>query len=150
MIFLIRIRNQKAEKSYVICGCGDSADNAFFFFFLMIRRPPRSTLFPYTTLFRSTIPRPGLPSSSEFTTHEPLWGINACARPQPSKMAAANVFLNMIPLCLNKKMHGHSSHRLYKEKQCDGFEWLLLESLKWVRTPAMCFPACVFKLLESA
>src|SRR5687767_15682689 len=24
------------------------------FFFLMIRRPPRSTLFPYTTLFRST------------------------------------------------------------------------------------------------
>src|ERR1039457_7522609 len=30
-----------------------------FFFFLMIRRPPRSTLFPYTTLFRSrkTAPR---------------------------------------------------------------------------------------------
>src|SRR5256885_11978913 len=27
----------------------------FFFFFLMIRRPPRSTLFPYTTLFRSKI-----------------------------------------------------------------------------------------------
>src|SRR2546422_10360887 len=27
----------------------------FFFFFLMIRRPPRSTLFPYTTLFRSHI-----------------------------------------------------------------------------------------------
>src|SRR2546422_8319830 len=35
------------------------------FFFLMIRRPPRSTLFPYTTLFRSsgaappTVPAPG-------------------------------------------------------------------------------------------
>src|SRR5258708_27148314 len=27
-----------------------------FFFFLMIRRPPRSTLFPYTTLFRSPTP----------------------------------------------------------------------------------------------
>src|SRR3712207_7330102 len=26
------------------------------FFFLMIRRPPRSTLFPYTTLFRSSLP----------------------------------------------------------------------------------------------
>src|SRR3954470_25085149 len=26
---------------------------AYLFFFLMIRRPPRSTLFPYTTLFRS-------------------------------------------------------------------------------------------------
>src|SRR5208283_5499401 len=31
------------------------------FFFLMIRRPPRSTLFPYTTLFRSRSARP--PSS---------------------------------------------------------------------------------------
>src|SRR2546422_1193859 len=30
-----------------------------FFFFLMIRRPPRSTLFPYTTLFRSLARRPG-------------------------------------------------------------------------------------------
>src|SRR6266446_8007763 len=29
-------------------------DSFLFFFFLMIRRPPRSTLFPYTTLFRST------------------------------------------------------------------------------------------------
>src|SRR6266850_6783218 len=28
----------------------------FLFFFLMIRRPPRSTLFPYTTLFRSREP----------------------------------------------------------------------------------------------
>src|SRR3712207_8755943 len=33
------------------------------FFFLMIRRPPRSTLFPYTTLFRSSSARaPGLSS----------------------------------------------------------------------------------------
>src|SRR2546422_11679318 len=30
----------------------------FFFFFLMIRRPPRSTLFPYTTLFRSLSDNP--------------------------------------------------------------------------------------------
>src|SRR3989442_14351727 len=29
--------------------------SVLFFFFLMIRRPPRSTLFPYTTLFRSSI-----------------------------------------------------------------------------------------------
>src|SRR5476649_3049244 len=32
---------------------GSFSVNCFFFFFLMIRRPPRSTLFPYTTLFRS-------------------------------------------------------------------------------------------------
>src|SRR6478735_10031090 len=29
--------------------------DTFSFFFLMIRRPPRSTLFPYTTLFRSRV-----------------------------------------------------------------------------------------------
>src|SRR5688572_33000079 len=32
---------------------------SLFFFFLMIRRPPRSTLFPYTTLFRSVAAQPG-------------------------------------------------------------------------------------------
>src|SRR5215204_1713423 len=32
---------------------------SLFFFFLMIRRPPRSTLFPYTTLFRSLATAPG-------------------------------------------------------------------------------------------
>src|SRR3712207_7124219 len=31
--------------------------DSFMCFFLMIRRPPRSTLFPYTTLFRSRCPR---------------------------------------------------------------------------------------------
>src|SRR2546429_7822605 len=39
-----------------------------FFFFLMIRRPPRSTLFPYTTLFRSPVhilPKP----RREFLAH---------------------------------------------------------------------------------
>src|SRR5689334_25169380 len=38
----------------------------FFFFFLMIRRPPRSTLFPYTTLFRSVL-MPGISYSSNTT-----------------------------------------------------------------------------------
>src|SRR5262249_60469490 len=32
-----------------------SVSFSVFFFFLMIRRPPRSTLFPYTTLFRSVL-----------------------------------------------------------------------------------------------
>src|SRR5229473_6104437 len=38
------------------------------FFFLMIRRPPRSTLFPYTTLFRSARARhrrPGFPAAGQ-------------------------------------------------------------------------------------
>src|SRR5258708_30563585 len=35
-----------------MCHCSRGSTS---FFFLMIRRPPRSTLFPYTTLFRSSI-----------------------------------------------------------------------------------------------
>src|SRR6478735_10318833 len=38
----------------------------YFFFFLMIRRPPRSTLFPYTTLFRSS-------GASPSSTSRPSW-----------------------------------------------------------------------------
>ena len=38
---------------YSSCRCVTLFPSVFFFFFLMIRRPPRSTLFPYTTLFRS-------------------------------------------------------------------------------------------------
>src|SRR3712207_8833642 len=34
-------------------------NGTYCFFFLMIRRPPRSTLFPYTTLFRSAQSGPG-------------------------------------------------------------------------------------------
>src|SRR6476620_8158411 len=39
-------------------GCGRAGGSVCVcsFFFLMIRRPPRSTLFPYTTLFRSPLP----------------------------------------------------------------------------------------------
>src|SRR4026209_3053915 len=39
----------------MLCG-GLSFFDVVVFFFLMIRRPPRSTLFPYTTLFRSRSP----------------------------------------------------------------------------------------------
>src|SRR5579884_4489867 len=44
-----------------------------FLFFLMIRRPPRSTLFPYTTLFRSCRPRatPSAPGGTSWVITEP-------------------------------------------------------------------------------
>src|SRR5438093_8390799 len=42
------------------CCCRSLLCFVFLFFFLMIRRPPRSTLFPYTTLFRSRSDRPAL------------------------------------------------------------------------------------------
>src|SRR5690606_41615229 len=35
-----------------------------FIFFFMVRRPPRSTLFPYTTLFRSSVSRPDFCTAS--------------------------------------------------------------------------------------
>ena len=47
-------------------GCGK---NHLLVFFLMIRRPPRSTLFPYTTLFRS----------SKLTAHAEVSAIRAAA-----------------------------------------------------------------------
>src|SRR5436190_4932853 len=37
--------------------CSYSILQIILFFFLMIRRPPRSTLFPYTTLFQPRLPR---------------------------------------------------------------------------------------------
>src|SRR2546430_10555412 len=42
------------RRPHVACCQQDALECALDFFFLMIRRPPRSTLFPYTTLFRST------------------------------------------------------------------------------------------------
>src|SRR3712207_7558858 len=39
------------------------------FFFLMIRRPPRSTLFPYTTLFRSSHEHQAAPESRHAIEH---------------------------------------------------------------------------------
>src|SRR5438132_9711534 len=54
----------------------------FFFFFLMIRPPPRSTLFPYTTLFRS----PAWPARSPRRSGATTWTRRArrCATSRPS------------------------------------------------------------------
>src|SRR3954462_2853859 len=47
---------------------------ASFVFFLIIRPPPRSTLFPYTTLFRSMIRRPPRSTLFPYTTSSDLGG----------------------------------------------------------------------------
>src|SRR2546430_12226914 len=60
--------------------CVLGARVCLFFFFLMIRRPPRSTLFPYTTLFRSF-----------FSGDEPLkFGPRQCAQFPASREVAAS------------------------------------------------------------
>src|SRR5476649_618795 len=57
MLFFIGYSSIARYRGFATCV---NASVAFFcvFFFLMIRRPPRSTLFPYTTLFRSMLRQP--------------------------------------------------------------------------------------------
>src|SRR5256885_16726063 len=50
----------------------------FVFFFLMIRRPPRSTLFPYTTLFRSLFHACGVTLRQEFLQRLPIVHFPSC------------------------------------------------------------------------
>src|SRR2546428_9285423 len=78
-----------------------------FFFFLMIRRPPRSTLFPYTTLFRSArrspAPRPSSPPrrpTSVIARKRPVTG------PRDRKSTRLNSSHDQISyavFCLKKK-----------------------------------------------
>src|SRR5256885_4069584 len=73
------------------------------FFFLMIRRPPRSTLFPYTTLFRSRCragPRPWRRQS------RPGW------RPRDRKSTRLNsshLVISYAVFCLKKKTYSSSA-----------------------------------------
>src|SRR2546426_11738788 len=46
------------EPIFILFSSSSAPYFIFLFFFLMIRRPPRSTLFPYTTLFRSRFQMP--------------------------------------------------------------------------------------------
>src|SRR5476651_2750708 len=69
-----------------------------FFFFLMIRRPPRSTLFPYTTLFRSRA-RAGSPAPPSASRH---------ARPCPedrksTRLNSSHANISYAVFCLKKK-----------------------------------------------
>src|SRR2546422_3636408 len=87
-----------------------------FFFFLMIRRPPRSTLFPYTTLFRSRPRtgawriRPGAPPG-----REPVRGARSrCVGPggaggggdgdrKSTRLNSSHGYISYAVFCLKKK-----------------------------------------------
>src|SRR2546427_10574115 len=56
-----------------------------FFFFLMIRRPPRSTLFPYTTLFRSRPTPSGPTGSASASTTWSSWSGRSTGRGRVSR-----------------------------------------------------------------
>src|SRR2546422_7934430 len=73
-----------------------------FFFFLMIRRPPRSTLFPYTTLFRST-PRPYEPKT-KFTSIVVMTSTGSPLRDRKStRLNSSHGYISYAVFCLKKK-----------------------------------------------
>src|SRR6202165_6264294 len=69
-----------------------------FFFFLMIRRPPRSTLFPYTTLFRSNPAGSGFGCSPLFVCKETLWQDRKSTR-----LNSSHPTISYAVFCLKKK-----------------------------------------------
>src|SRR5215208_7281908 len=69
----------------------------FFFFFLMIRRPPRSTLFPYTTLFRSSPCSAPKPPNSR-VRNSPGWEDRKSTR-----LNSSHVAISYAVFCLKKK-----------------------------------------------
>src|SRR4051812_49585684 len=73
-------------------------------FFLMIRRPPRSTLFPYTTLFRSGNPRPGGPA----TEHVPEIVVDEVDR-KSTRLNSSHMSISYAVFCLKKKKTPSSS-----------------------------------------
>src|SRR5688572_32770771 len=79
------------------------------FFFLMIRRPPRSTLFPYTTLFRSReeVVRPGQARREHLRVHRPHPALAARSEEHTSELQSQS---NLVcRLLLEKKKTKHET-----------------------------------------
>src|SRR5438874_7309359 len=95
------------------------------FFFLMIRRPPRSTLFPYTTLFRSPRRNANFPvivaASSKYGTSSSCNSIAmrpASSDRKSTRLNSSHVEISYAVFCLkkkkkkdNKKHHKYISHK---------------------------------------
>src|SRR3712207_7312151 len=90
------------------------------FFFLMIRRPPRSTLFPYTTLFRSPAPGPVRPdsrrnsvSSKRAFTSLSRWNLAVCRGDRKStRLNSSHANISYAVFCLKKKKKPTTPHSL--------------------------------------
>src|SRR6266446_8391534 len=71
-----------------------------FFFFLMIRRPPRSTLFPYTTLFRS-----GTSPSSRSPRCRWSWSLGSVSDRKSTRLNSSHLVISYAVFCLKKKIN---------------------------------------------
>src|SRR2546422_9688686 len=81
-------------------------DLCLFFFFLMIRRPPRSTLFPYTTLFRSPMRVPGPlrvcgPVRQVVDTREAMSRVSTDRK--STRLNSSHGYISYAVFCLKKK-----------------------------------------------
>src|SRR5207249_5558663 len=82
------------------------------FFFLLIRRPPRSTLFPYTTLFRSNIAgivvdeEHGAPDQILVGTVEALQHPLLLRDRKSTRLNSSHVSISYAVFCLKKKIIG--------------------------------------------
>src|SRR5215475_15588650 len=89
-----------------------------FVFFLMIRRPPRSTLFPYTTLFRSAPPAPARRSRS--TAGGRCWsrGRRSGGPDRKStRLNSSHVKISYAVFCLKKKKKKKKKKNITKKNQ---------------------------------
>src|SRR2546426_6109329 len=83
----------------------------------MIRRPPRSTLFPYTTLFRSIVARAGavVAGGHSVTDKEPKYGLAVTGMVHPehiqapdrksTRLNSSHLVISYAVFCLKKKKH---------------------------------------------
>src|SRR6266403_4449779 len=81
-----------------------------FFFFLMIRRPPRSTLFPYTTLFRSS-------DTPDNCSNTPRSGCSTAIRSEEHTSELQSRRDLVCRLLLEKKKKNTTSIVFYKKKK---------------------------------
>src|SRR6267143_3390844 len=86
------------------------------FFFLMIRRPPRSTLFPYTTLFRSA------PSARTSLEHQPPQRRAHRIRSEEHTSELQSQFHLVCRLLLEKKKKTHIHLLLVKKKKKKNYQ----------------------------
>src|SRR3712207_7729503 len=105
------------------------ASYIYFFFFLMIRRPPRSTLFPYTTLFRSSYvffrladeldPKDGpigaagvpLTAGRSLATDRNLWsyGLPFWVDRKSTRLNSSHANISYAVFCLKKKKKNNTT-----------------------------------------
>src|SRR5204863_7396145 len=91
-------------RSHLCATLRRSDVSYFLFFFLMIRRPPRSTLFPYTTLFRSVALRGAAPYRAVLTSGWVLDPEGRAPRDRKStRLNSSHVEISYAVFCLKKK-----------------------------------------------